>query len=341
MSRVVPGICETIATSRRAADSSSVDLPTFGGPCDRDHEPVAQAFSSARGASTSAICAMEARTRAPARGKLPTSPSSEKSSSAASNAEASMICRANPPPAAERPASSQRLAALKFSLRVDQIGEASACDKSILPLLKARRANSPGSAARNPVRRLSSEKARRHRAAPVEMKFGAVFPGRRIGSGEPERQAPVKRLVCFGIAKTRGPCASASAARSAGVTRTGDGDHKASRTQGPDETDHRDRRRARACRQSENRVHTIRQASPSQGSLTGARRTLRAPAPASGVHRIEERRVALRRLAQLAEQELDRVDRAHRIENSAQHVHLLRECRAGAEQLLPCACRTS
>src|SRR5208282_6876420 len=44
----------------------------------------------------------------------------------------------------------------------------------------------------------------------------------------------------------------------------------------------------------------------------------------SGVHRFEEIGVGLG-LAQLAEQEFDRVDRAHRVEDAAQHVHLLED----------------
>src|SRR5580704_18180646 len=42
----------------------------------------------------------------------------------------------------------------------------------------------------------------------------------------------------------------------------------------------------------------------------------------SGVHRLEEIRVALR-FTQLAEQEFDRVHRAHWIQNAPQHIHLL------------------
>src|ERR1700677_2087870 len=47
-------------------------------------------------------------------------------------------------------------------------------------------------------------------------------------------------------------------------------------------------------------------------------------AQASCVHRVEEVRIGLG-VAQLPEQELDRVDSAHRIENATQHVHLFED----------------
>ncbi len=62
----------------------------------------------------------------------------------------------------------------------------------------------------------------------------------------------------------------------------------------------------------------------------GNRRLLRADVTAKqptqdalGVHRLEEHRIALRRLAQLAEQEFDSVDGSHWVENAAQDVHFL------------------
>ena len=47
--------------------------------------------------------------------------------------------------------------------------------------------------------------------------------------------------------------------------------------------------------------------------------------PSSGVHRLEEGRIAFRRFAELAEQELDAVDRAHRVEDAPEHIHLLED----------------
>src|SRR6476660_4558875 len=52
----------------------------------------------------------------------------------------------------------------------------------------------------------------------------------------------------------------------------------------------------------------------------------RADRSGSGVHRLEEVRVALR-FTQLAEQEFYRVHRAHRIEDTPEHVHLLQDVR--------------
>src|SRR5271170_3794844 len=56
--------------------------------------------------------------------------------------------------------------------------------------------------------------------------------------------------------------------------------------------------------------------------------------PALCVHRFEEICVCLG-LAQLPEQELDRIDRAHRIEDAAEHVHFLENVRRHEQLLLP------
>src|SRR3984893_13276005 len=53
----------------------------------------------------------------------------------------------------------------------------------------------------------------------------------------------------------------------------------------------------------------------------------------SSVHGFEEGCVALRRFPQLAEQEFDSIDRAHRIENTPQHVHFLQDV-GGHQQFL-------
>src|SRR4051794_35698719 len=53
----------------------------------------------------------------------------------------------------------------------------------------------------------------------------------------------------------------------------------------------------------------------------------------SGVHRLEELGIALG-AAKLVEQEVDRVHRPHRIEDAAEHVHLLEVLRVGDELLL-------
>src|SRR4030081_2035916 len=58
-----------------------------------------------------------------------------------------------------------------------------------------------------------------------------------------------------------------------------------------------------------------------QDDGTGYSDRLRRP-PASRVHRLEELAVALG-VAQLVEQEIDRIHRAHRVEDAAQHIHLL------------------
>src|ERR1700710_1939162 len=53
----------------------------------------------------------------------------------------------------------------------------------------------------------------------------------------------------------------------------------------------------------------------------------------SGIHRIEEFRVVLG-VAELVEQEVDRVHGPHRIEYPAQHVHFLQELRIGDQLFL-------
>jgi len=53
----------------------------------------------------------------------------------------------------------------------------------------------------------------------------------------------------------------------------------------------------------------------------------------SGIHGIEEFRVVLG-VAELVEQEVDRIHGAHRIEDPAQHVHLLQELRIGDQLFL-------
>ena len=53
----------------------------------------------------------------------------------------------------------------------------------------------------------------------------------------------------------------------------------------------------------------------------------------SGIHRIEELRVVLG-VAELVEQEVDRIHGAHRIEDPAQHVHFLEQLRIGDEFFL-------
>src|SRR5918912_1207298 len=67
--------------------------------------------------------------------------------------------------------------------------------------------------------------------------------------------------------------------------------------------------------------------SPPGRSRAPARRL---PVRSSGIHRLEELGIALR-VAQLVEQEVDPVHGAHRVEDAAQHVHLLDDL--GFEQL--------
>jgi len=83
-----------------------------------------------------------------------------------------------------------------------------------------------------------------------------------------------------------------------------------------------------------------------EASRAGASKQIRKRAPplarrrpfqtrrdSSGVHRLEEFRVVLG-VAQLVEQEVDRIHRAHRIEDPAQHVHLLEELLIGDQLFL-------
>jgi len=95
---------------------------------------------------------------------------------------------------------------------------------------------------------------------------------------------------------------------------------KASRAPRPGETDHRDRGASRACRQAKIVSSGIR---PRRGSLTGARRNV---ARARAVFRCSSNRrndaLPFGVSRSLPSRNSIAVDRAHRVENPAQHVHL-------------------
>src|SRR5215813_8423062 len=72
---------------------------------------------------------------------------------------------------------------------------------------------------------------------------------------------------------------------------------------------------------------------PKSGNRFSEKIMLKQRSWTSGIHRLEELAVALG-VAQLVEQEVDRIHRAHRVEDAAQHVHLLELVGRGKELLL-------
>ena len=159
-SRVVPGVAETIDTSRRAIAFISVDLPTLGGPAmttlnpSRSRSPE-RAEARLRPIRSTAAAASR-RTRARPAGS--TSSWSEKSICASTSAIASTISariasasRVSAPPAIR--SAWRRCASVCASTRS---ASPSTCDRSSLPFSKARSANSPGSAGRRPSRCVSA-----------------------------------------------------------------------------------------------------------------------------------------------------------------------------------------
>jgi hypothetical protein len=148
-SRVVPGIGETIATSRSANALTSDDLPTFGWPVTAKTRPSRRrsprrpssrcaATSPHNAASSTCTCASTSGGRS----------SSGKSISASCWASSSRSRSAQPPYSVPRAPSSwrnawRRCASVSAAIRSCT---ASASVRSIRPLRKARRVNSPGSA---------------------------------------------------------------------------------------------------------------------------------------------------------------------------------------------------
>src|SRR5262247_4183329 len=72
---------------------------------------------------------------------------------------------------------------------------------------------------------------------------------------------------------------------------------------------------------------------PKSGNRFSEKIMLKQRSWTSGIHRLEELAVALG-VAQLVEQEVDRIHGAHRVEDAAQHVHLLELIRRGEQLFL-------
>ncbi|GMU73122.1 MAG: hypothetical protein AMXMBFR42_25770 [Burkholderiales bacterium] len=164
VSRVVPGISVTIATSSRARAFMRLDLPTLGRPTSTSASPsasrapvAARATSASRSARTAASLptASEARRNSmSSSGK--SSVASVKARSSVTRSTIARTSRENSP--ARLRAAARAAVALAASIRSATL---SACARSSLPLRNARLVNSPGSANRAPssTQRASSKRS--------------------------------------------------------------------------------------------------------------------------------------------------------------------------------------
>ena len=153
LSRVVPGMSVTIASSAPASALSSELFPTFGWPARTTRIPSVRSApwrAVARTAASWAIASARRR-RAPARSRNSIS-SSGKSSVASTSRRSSTIFSASRPISRENAPSRERAAdrAAASVLASIRSATASACARSSLSLRKARSVNSPGRARRNP-----------------------------------------------------------------------------------------------------------------------------------------------------------------------------------------------
>ena len=135
-----------------------------------------------------------------------TSGSSEKSSAASSSARHSISrSRQLSTRLPSRPSSWRRAwrrcASVSASMRS---ARPSTAERSIRPLRKARRVNSPGSAARQPGRPASVRStAARDRKTAVEVKLGLVLAGEALRPRHPDDERLVERFAGGGVAKHR------------------------------------------------------------------------------------------------------------------------------------------
>ena len=154
VSRVVPGMSLTMARSCRSRALSSEDLPALGSPTIATGIPRRSAVPAENVSASRSTVSRVARVRSArrSRGANVTSSSLKSSSSSSSDASSSScwrndsMCRANWPLSclmARRWAAADDAAIISAT--------ASACVRSMRPLEKARRVNSPGSAMRAPA----------------------------------------------------------------------------------------------------------------------------------------------------------------------------------------------
>ena len=153
VSRVVPAMSVTIATSSPASALSRLDLPTLGAPTSTTVMPSRSRLPCRADARTASTCRCSAASRPRASAASRKSMSSSGKSSVASTSIRNVInsstsawmCRENSP-LSER---SAILAALWLDASIKS-ATLSACARSSLLLRNARLVNSPGSAARAP-----------------------------------------------------------------------------------------------------------------------------------------------------------------------------------------------
>ena len=188
-----------MATSRPASAFIRVDLPTLGGPAMTTSEAFAQTFRGRR--------RLRARDRSgPAcRPRRLFDPSSVKVIGVLYVGKIDLrLDRSHRPTRRARMASprdsarrrrSLGLSPLRLRFRIHQVGKPSTSVRSILPLTKARQANSPASADRGPGTTASaSTSCGYYRAAPGDAHLRNVLAGetrRRLETGD---QRPVKRF---------------------------------------------------------------------------------------------------------------------------------------------------
>ena len=149
ISRVVPAISETMAASRPTNAFNKVDLPLLGGPAKTMRNPSFNFSAGGLASNCTIFCRNSAQTSVITILFCDsTSPSSEKSSSASVSADnLSTSCRYASMAALKAPPNILVAARRCHSVSADnRSAKPSASFKSMRPLVKARRVNSPASA---------------------------------------------------------------------------------------------------------------------------------------------------------------------------------------------------
>ena len=201
LSRVVPGIGVTMASSAPASALSSELLPTLGWPASTTWMPSRSSAPWRARSSTASTAARDARpagrAHRPARGSRSPRRGSRAWPRPACAARRAASRRASTSrenaPASERPAE-RAAASVLASIRS---ATASACARSSLSLRKARCVNSPGSARRKPTARAGFEAARQqqlqHHRPAVRLQLQHVFAGVGVRRRKVDREALVDR----------------------------------------------------------------------------------------------------------------------------------------------------
>ena len=222
VSRVVPGVSETIARSSPSKALSSDDLPAFGGPTIATVSPSRTSRPRSPSQRSRSSAAARLATSDETRPGSGSATSSGKSIAAASSSSSVPTRARNAPTSAAKPpprlASAARAAA-RVSASMTAATASAACS-SILPLRKARRVNSrapPGARRRRSARersrgRRSASRARASRADPRRCNFPG--PQSRV-------RARDRAAVRFRRRTLRGPrrAGEAAAARAPAVAR--------------------------------------------------------------------------------------------------------------------------